>query len=200
MNTVCFYISAFFISLVLKLVMRIKVKAKGTELLPRTGACLLICNHLSFLDPCVMAMVTPRALNFMARKDLFDIRLLGSWMRASGVIPLSRDKVDFKAIREAMRALKKGRVVTIFPEGTRQHSLEESFSNIKKGFLLLVKKSNVPIVVAKISGTEKAWSKSEKKIRRGTKIEVSFSEPFMIGKAYNYEEELERIKEIFAKL
>ncbi|MBU2541053.1 MAG: 1-acyl-sn-glycerol-3-phosphate acyltransferase [Candidatus Omnitrophica bacterium] len=200
MTTLCYRLSKVLLLLILKVILRIKIKVKGLEFIPKKGAFLLISNHLSYLDPPIVGISCPRPLIFLARKDLFDIRFLGPWMRAVGVVPLMPESGDIKAIKGAIKALKKGNVVAVFPEGARQAATESSFQNIKKGFLLLAKKPNVPIVVAKVTGSEKAWPRDSKCIKRGTEVEVSFSKPLMIGSFEDYEQELKTLKAVFAKL
>lgn len=88
------------------------------ETLPDEG--LIICpNHISFFDPLFLAISLPRPLTFMAKEELFTRPVIGKWMVGCGVIPLSRSGGDAAKLRQAVRELKNGAILSIFPQGTR---------------------------------------------------------------------------------
>jgi len=88
------------------------------ETLPEEG--LIICpNHISFFDPLFLAVSLPRPLTFMAKEELFHRPIIGKWMVGCGVIPLSRSGGDAAKLRLAVRELKNGAILSIFPQGTR---------------------------------------------------------------------------------
>lgn len=88
------------------------------ETLPEEG--LIICpNHISFFDPLFLAISLPRQMTFMAKEELFHRPIIGKWMVGCGVIPLSRSGGDAAKLRLAVRELKKGAILSIFPQGTR---------------------------------------------------------------------------------
>ncbi len=88
------------------------------ETLPEEG--LIICpNHISFFDPLFLAILLPRPLTFMAKEELFHRPIIGKWMVGCGVIPLSRSGGDAAKLRQAVRELKNGAILSIFPQGTR---------------------------------------------------------------------------------
>ncbi|MBR4288312.1 MAG: 1-acyl-sn-glycerol-3-phosphate acyltransferase [Clostridia bacterium] len=88
------------------------------ETLPDEG--LIICpNHISFFDPLFLAISLPRPLTFMAKEELFTRPIIGKWMVGCGVIPLSRSGGDAAKLRQAVRELKNGAILSIFPQGTR---------------------------------------------------------------------------------
>ncbi|MBQ4037624.1 MAG: 1-acyl-sn-glycerol-3-phosphate acyltransferase [Clostridia bacterium] len=93
--------------------------------LPETG--IIVCpNHISFFDPLFLAISLPRKLTFMAKEELFHKPIVGKWMKGCGVIPLSRDGGDAAKLRRAVRELKAGKIMTIFPQGTRcRHPLNK---------------------------------------------------------------------------
>lgn len=195
-----YYISRFIIELILKFGFGIKFKVSGQEFIPKKGACLVISNHLSYLDPLVIGLNCRRILTFMARQDLFDNWFLGAWMKTVGVLAIKRDSADLKSIRNALRVLARGRALAIFPEGSRQEDPNASFRQIKRGFLFLAKNSGAPIVAAKIHGSEKALPKHAKKINPGVEIEVVFSQPFRISKDEDYALALERLEAVLGKM
>ena len=85
---------------------------------PSSGGAIYVCNHQSFLDPMLAGLALRRSLNFMARASLFK-GVLGPMIRSVNSFPVRRGTADLGAIKEAMRRIKRGSQVTIFPEGTR---------------------------------------------------------------------------------
>ncbi|HUK83840.1 MAG TPA: lysophospholipid acyltransferase family protein [Verrucomicrobiae bacterium] len=88
----------------------------GRERVPRAGGLLLVCNHISFADPPLVGVASPRLVDFMAMVELFRNPLLRLLMRAVCTFPVDRSRVDHVAAREAIRRLRAGRCVCIFPE------------------------------------------------------------------------------------
>ena len=81
---------------------------------------LIVCaNHLSDLDPLFLAVSLPRNLTFMAKEELFRAPIVGKIAEKCGVIPLSRNGGDAAKLLQAVRELKNGKVLAIFPQGTR---------------------------------------------------------------------------------
>ncbi|MEW6009150.1 MAG: lysophospholipid acyltransferase family protein [Candidatus Omnitrophota bacterium] len=195
-----YYISRFVIEVILRFIFFFRLKVTGRESFPKKGPFLIIANHLSYLDPLVVGISCPRRIVFLARQDLFNFWPLGAWMKAVGVIALKRDSADLYALRRSLESLKKGNCLAIFPEGRRIENLSLSFKEIKRGFLLLAKKAQVPIIVAKIYGTQEALSKSSKWIKFATKICVNFSQPLFIAKDEDYDTALKRFDEVVSKL
>jgi len=195
-----YIVSRFIFYVISKFVFFIKYDVRGREYIPSKGAFLLISNHLSFIDPVAIGVNCPRILTFMARRDLFDKRFFGAWMKSVGVIAIKRDRADLKSIKDSLRLLDKGRALVVFPEGRRLESPQESFHQLKRGFLLLAKKSGVPIIAAKIEGSEKAMPKDTNRVQAGSKINVTFSKPFFIGRNEEYGEALKRLEAVLATL
>lgn len=197
---ISYIFSRFIFYVVSRFVFSLKYDVRGREYIPKKGAFLLISNHLSFMDPVAIGINCPRILTFMARRDLFDKRIFGAWMRSVGVIPIKRDSADLKSIKDSLRLLENGRAVVVFPEGRRLGSPQESFHDLKRGFLLLAKKSGVPVIAAKIEGSEKAMPKDTNRIQAGSKVKVTFSKPFFIARDEDYNEALKRLEAVLATL
>ena len=89
----------------------------GADRVPRTGGLLVVSNHISFVDPPLMAAVLPRRVIYMAMVELFRKPMLGTLMRLIDAIPVDRLGTDRRAARLAIRRLQEGRCVVIFPEG-----------------------------------------------------------------------------------
>jgi len=86
---------------------------------PNGGGVLLIANHTSYADPPIIGTACPRPVNFMAKAELFDMPVLGWLIRRTHAFPVRRGASDREAIRRATRILREGRVLLMFPEGTR---------------------------------------------------------------------------------
>ena len=92
-------------------------RMRGRDRVPRRGGLLVVSNHISFVDPPLVATVLPRRLAFMAMVELFRKPVLGAVMRAIRAIPVDRSRNDHNAARQAIRRLRAGDCVLIFPEG-----------------------------------------------------------------------------------
>ena len=133
---------------------------EGLENVPRTGAALLLCNHVSHFDPPFMGIRFPRHIHFMADKPLLEIPLLGPLLRRGWVFPVDRTKNDIGALKTAMQKLKDGRVVCIFPEeGIRQGATSVLGGAVMPvGTASLWKKTGVPVIPMVILGSDQMYS------------------------------------------
>lgn len=127
---------------------------QGTEYIPPSGGVVLACNHLSNLDPVLLAAVCPRQISYLAKIELFKIPVLGGLIRGYGAIPLRRSASDPEAIRLAESVLEQGELLSLFPEGTR--SRDGQLKPFRFGAARLALKYEVPLVPAAIIGTERA--------------------------------------------
>ena len=150
------------------------LEVRGQRHVPHRGAFVLAANHMSYLDPPVLGAACPRRVSFMAKADLFRHALLGAFMRGVHVITLQRGEGDLEAVREAVRRLRQGDIVAIFPEGGRQFSGRLGVA--KRGVGLLAATAQVPIVPVLIQGTFQVLPPHEQRLHRA-KIRVAFGAP-----------------------
>jgi len=142
---------------------------------PSSGGVILAANHASFLDPPLLSVsVRNRVVRFMARDTLFHHRALGWLLYKFGVVPLSREKGDVAAIKTAIRLLRDGNCVALFPEGTRTTTGE--LQQAKGGIGFLINKAAVPVVPVYINGSFQAWPKGAEKIKSHP-VSVHFGKP-----------------------
>lgn len=127
----------------------------GTVNVPRAGGVLLACNHQSFLDPPLATLALPRECHYMARDTLFHNPLFRRLIESLNGFAVKRGTADVGAIKETLRRLKRGALVTLYPEGTR--TLDGSVGPMQPGFVLLARKARVPIVPTLILGAFEAW-------------------------------------------
>lgn len=89
----------------------------GSDRVPHGCGVLVVSNHISWADPPLLGATVPRTVNFMAMAELFRNPALAAFMRALRAFPIDRTRVDHRAAREAVRRLRAGHCVAIFPEG-----------------------------------------------------------------------------------
>lgn len=129
----------------------------GTEKFPKDGGILLCSNHINALDPPVVGILAPRPVHFMAKAELFNVPLLKGILPGVNAFPVKRGLSDRDALRTAIKLLKEGEVVGLFPEGTRSKdgTLGKGFSGA--GFFALRGEANV--VPCAIIGPYKPFKK-----------------------------------------
>lgn len=154
-------------------------EVSGLENVPRKGAFILASNHLSFFDPPALGCRMPRNLHYFARNTLF-FWPLGTLIRNLNSIPVNRDQLDLKTLKEVLRVLGNGDPLLVFPEGTR--SGDGKLGRGQKGIGLLVSKAGVPVLPARIWGTEKVLARGKLLPRIGQKMSIRF------GRIYEHSE------------
>jgi len=127
----------------------------GLENISTTGSVILCSNHISAMDPLMLIMLSKRQVHIMAKKELFEIRVLRTILRAAGAYPVDRTGADLKAYRHTMELLKNEKVLGIFSQGTRT----QEFDNVKGGVAVFALKTNTPVVPVGIRGTYRPFSK-----------------------------------------
>ncbi len=128
-------------------------QVKGRDNIPDGGPLLVVSNHVNLVDIPLLAVALDRRLMFMAKEELFRFKPLGYFLGSLAAFPVHRGQADRKAFRQAHQILSDGRVLVIFPEGTRSQSgrLRAAFS----GAVLIARHSGAPILPVAITGTEK---------------------------------------------
>lgn len=180
-------------------------EVSGIEHLPKTGAFLIAANHASHLDPPIIGSCVPRQVCFFARKSLWKPGIAAWWLNAVACIPVDRDGgQDVGAIKRVLRALAEDKVLILFPEGTR--SPDGLLQTPKPGVGMIVCRTQVPVVPARIFGSFAAFGKGVKFPRADTPISVVFGPPLApsyydpgTGKD-RYQVASERIFDVIAKL
>jgi len=129
-------------------------KVSGRDRVPREGPLLIVANHLSYLEPPLLAAIIPRRITFLAGHELYEIPWLAPILRAMGALPVRRGGMrDLEALRAAVTLLKQGEAVALFPEG--RISLEPGLERAKPGLSLLAQRSGAQILPVGISGTDR---------------------------------------------
>ena len=126
----------------------------GAENIPKDGAVVIAGNHKNISDQFLVFLATKRVVNYMAKREYFD-GALAPLFRWAGCIPVNRDGFDAAAVRSAIKILKKGGAVGIFPEGTR--SKTGHMLPLLGGASLLALKSGCDVVPIYIEGNYKPF-------------------------------------------
>lgn len=133
-----------------------RLEAKGMDHIPQTGPVVICSNHISYWDPPVLGTPLSRKIHFMAKAELFKVPLLGWLIRQLGAFPVKRGGVSKDAIRTARRLLNEGKMLGIFPEGTRT---KDGTALAKRGAASLALKTGATVIPAAIVGNYKPFRK-----------------------------------------
>ncbi len=136
-------------------------------------------NHTSFLDPMAAGSFCPRPLFYLARQTLTKNGFLKFVLPRVNVMLFNRDEPEIGIFKKVIKLLRQGRLMLMFPEGTR--SLDGNLQPAKNGVGLLALKARVPIIPVYVSGTHKALPK-QAKFPRLYKIRVTIGEPIYLDK------------------
>ncbi|CAM3880230.1 lysophospholipid acyltransferase family protein [Mesobacillus zeae] len=122
----------------------------GKENFPKEGGILLCTNHIDNLDPPVVGITAPRPVHFMAKAELFQVPVLGKIVPHLNAFPVKRGLSDREALRKGLAILKEGKVLGLFPEGTRSKTGELGEGLAGAGFFAL--RSQAQIIPCAIIG------------------------------------------------
>lgn len=151
--------------------LKYKMHVIGRENIP-DGGCVVVANHSQWADPVLVATSLGNKHVFvaMAKKELFDIKPLAPLITALGAFPVNRNAADITAIKTALRSVKEGKKLLIFPEGTTKHKEGDA---VKEGAARIALKTGAPILPIYIS--------ENKKFRKD--VYVVIGEPFVPEKS-----------------
>ena len=157
---------------VLRLFCRVffKYEVIGIENVPLEGNVIIAANHKSNLDPIFVASsMTTREVAAVAKKELFDHKILGFILKKLNTIPIDRENTGISTVKQILRAIKDGYVLGLFPEGTRVKGKE--FGQAKAGLSLFASKGKANVVPISVISTYKLFSRV--KIYIGEPIDMS---------------------------
>ena len=150
--------------------------------IPAKGPAIIVCNHISYLDPLTNGDAVVRAgrrPRFLAKAELFRIPVVGRALRGAGQIPVSRGSRDRSSLDRAVSALADGEVVVVYPEGTVTKHADGLPMEGKTGAVRLALRTGVPIIPMASWGSQAVWQKSGKgSLKLGRPIWTTVGEPF----------------------
>ena len=120
----------------------------GQENQPQDRGYILCCNHRSALDPVLIAQKIKKPIRYMAKMELFQNKFVSFIIRHLGAFPVARGKGDTSAIETAVETVKSGRVLGLFPEGTRSH--DDQLLRFKSGAAVIASQSGGDLLPAAI--------------------------------------------------
>jgi 1-acyl-sn-glycerol-3-phosphate acyltransferase len=149
----------------------LNVKLIGHKNVPKNGPYFIVSNHLSWTDvPLVPAYLSPQVI-YIAKEELFMSKL-GWLVRFLGAIPVKRGEADRQLLRASDELLKRGKVVVIFPEGTRSKTRQMAQAHAGMGMIAL--RAGVPVIPVAIQGSESSF----KKFR--PRVTITYGEPMLL--------------------
>jgi len=155
-------------------------KVIGVENIPATGGVLIAPNHRSLADPPFVGSAVNRPMFFMAKQELFDVPIFGWFMHRTNSFPVKRGAQDMGAFRKALKLLKDGMPVLVFPEGGR--SKDGNFRPAQAGLGMFACMAQVPTIPVRIINSEHLF-----KFRR---VKVIFGKAIYPPKEYTREDYL----------
>jgi 1-acyl-sn-glycerol-3-phosphate acyltransferase len=153
-----------------------KIRHRHLERMTGLHSAILMANHESNLDPALLIGLSEAPVSIVSKHSLFYVPILGQAMWVVGMISVNRGRSDraIQSLQAAADQIRAGRVVLVFPEGTRSHSRE--LLKFKKGGFMLALQAGVPIVPIGIAGTQRVLPPGLGAIRFGP-VAVSVGEP-----------------------
>ena len=162
------------------------------ERLIEDGPALIVCNHVSYIDPPMVGISFRREIWYLARKSLF--RGFGAWLYPRlNVIPVDQDQPDMTGLKNIIRLLQRGERVLLFPEGSR--SWDGTPQKGEPGVGLVIAKTGVPVLPVRIFGAHEAMPRGAAHPRPG-KIRIVVGHPIH----FSAEERAVKGKEGYARL
>lgn len=145
----------------------VRIEVRGKEHLAPGRNYIFMANHTSNLDPPLLIPSVPGRCSVLVKKELFRIPILGTGMRISNLVPVDRSNREaaIESVNAAIRVLRQGLDLIVFPEGTR--SLDGRLQPFKKGPFHLAMDSGVPVVPVTLLGTFESWPKNRFALRPG---------------------------------
>jgi 1-acyl-sn-glycerol-3-phosphate acyltransferase len=168
----------------------LRFNSKGVENIPREGGAILAMNHIGYLDFALIgtcALPVKRYVRFMAKRELFDNKIVGPLLRGMHHISVDRSSGSASFVA-ALRALRSGEIVGIFPEGTISVSFE--LKEFKSGAVRLAIGADVPVIPVAVWGSQRIWTKKVKRdlSRKKVPIYVAFGKPLYFSRDSSVEE------------
>lgn len=133
-----------------------KVKIYGQDNIPQTDGIIICSNHINWLDPPLIAAYVKREINYMAKAELFKNKLIARVLKGVKAFPVKRGTADITSIKTSFKLIKDGKVLGIFPEGTR--SKDGKLKPAEPGVALIAVKTGAPVIPMRIVGDYKLFS------------------------------------------
>ena len=178
----------------------LRIRIEGVENVPRHGGAVMMVNHTGYMDFTYAGLVGVKAgrfVRFMAKDSVWRNPVAGPLMSGMRHIPVDRE-AGAQSFGAALRALRAGEIVGVFPEATISRSFE--LKEFKSGGARMAKEAGVPVLPVTIWGSQRVWTKGHPKRlgRTGTPIHIVCGAPVAVGPEESPEAATARIKELMA--
>lgn len=155
----------------------------GLERIPASGGAILAGNHISWVDPvllaCWLTPATGRPITWMGKAEALRWPLVGAFLRANGVFGVRRGAADLEAFRLAEASIRAGALLGIYPEGTR--SRDGATAPFREGVALLAYRTGAPVFPVAVSGTDRLWPRGSLLPRRVPRIRLEIGAPLSVA-------------------
>ncbi|MGK5171756.1 lysophospholipid acyltransferase family protein [Geodermatophilus sp. CPCC 205761] len=189
------------VALIIFRLLRFQFDVRGSQHVPATGGAIICSNHVSYLDFTFLglaALPQQRLVRFMAKASVFHHRFSGPFMRAMQHIPVDR-RAGAAAFESAVRALKDGHVVGVFPEATISSSF--MVKDLKAGAARMAVDAGVPVIPAAVWGGQRVATKGHSvDLKRNVPITVILGEPIVPGPGEKTQQLLRRVRAAMEEL
>lgn len=144
------------------------LKVHGLENVPKDRPVVLCANHAHAMDPCLICIAFPRQvkIRIMAKKELISIPVVGWLLRKLGAFPVDRGNSDLTAIKTAIKSIRDGAHLLVFPEGTRVS--HEGEVRAHRGVVMIAMRTGAPLLPVYVGKKHKFLHLTH----------VAFGEPF----------------------
>ncbi|MBI5574539.1 MAG: 1-acyl-sn-glycerol-3-phosphate acyltransferase [Elusimicrobia bacterium] len=185
----CLYWLGWLISkIIFSTVYRREITGLGN--LPKNGSYIIVANHQSHADPPIIGSCISKPIYFIAKKELFEVPIIGWIIKHTNAFPVDRAIADIGALKNALKILQSDNVLLIFPEGTRYRP--GKIRKLKKGAAMLSVATNSPVVPVAVINSDK--------LSGFKKIKVKFGLPMIFDASEDYDSITNKIMSEIEKL
>ncbi|WP_240771479.1 lysophospholipid acyltransferase family protein [Nocardioides sp. GY 10113] len=154
------------------------VRVHHADRFPADGPVVLAANHIGVVDGPLLVLLAPRPVHALTKIEMFSSAVGGGFLRLAGQVPLDRHRTDPAAVRRAVRVLREGGVVGVFPEGTRGDGELRTF---RRGAAYLAMVTGAPVVPVTILGTRRPGGASGSLPPKGDRIDLVVGHPVRVS-------------------
>lgn len=156
-----------------------RLRVEGREHVPQTGGLVLVCNHTGGVDFIALGLALKRQVHYMGKEEAFGLNpLLALILKGGGVISVRRGAGDLEALHTAAEVVRAGRVLGMFPEGTR--SKTGMLQRGHTGATRIALEAGVPVLPAVVLNARAPFANFPRFWRRPT-VTVRFGPPFTLA-------------------
>lgn len=173
----------------------VRIDIANPERIPPTGGAVLAINHISYLDFAFASLPAHgahrRFTRFMAKESIFRNRYAGPFMRFMRHIPVDRE-AGAQSFREAVKYLKAGELVGVFPEATMSRSFD--IKAMKSGTVRMALAADVPIVPMVVFGAHRMFGYGVKDFSRGHAVFLAVGEPYRVERGVDVDQATDELR------